>query len=511
MYLFIDGINETDNQAALKEAFGQLLPRINSVIKLVISCRTDSFEALFQAPFWKEVVFKQEFDQSLQTRLLQEQEEDRLYLKLIKSFHQRNSSQSRQEVVAAKIRKQQRAALKKQWQLKQERMLPYSVVVEQFNEKELNEAIQKYKIKAIPVDMAKVDCLDPLKFKLFAALFGDQEMEVSNIFSLELCEQYLNTIISEVIDAFPSYTVPETHEIIYDLATKIRDNRARVIEKKKIAAFPIPEKQKPIIEKLVDAGLLVYRNIDSINASINIDFNSDRILSFVLAQKVALKHSNEDIQDRYLKIIKRRKIYELDRHTAHYLLLFLDRLLSQQNASNSILQALIQKGVKHPEFNYLALNYLADFKTLNVEWIRKIIFDQLREIANRTAKNGSEDVIDNIRFITNRNISTRFFKSANKDLFLIRSCINGLLPILQSENPDFLFDPIKELVQSVPFAKRSSHFYYLIKLLTPIYSFAPQQVMGIIEELCFLEEELRNSSGKSIRILRNRKSNSTTL
>ncbi len=479
LYLMLDGINETNQPAAVKSAIEGALAQSPTVFRFVISCRIDSFRLHFKAPFWNAFLFRGDISDTDLLSSISENEVDKRFRKSV--------SQGQLRKINVLIEKHRMKLREKRKELARAHAINCSVLLGRFNEAELRDALERYAIKARLTGKARKDCTDPLIFKFFAETEGRSDREVAEVFSLETSQKYLDLKITEVKNQFPYPDEKEVTELLFEVSRKNAALRSGQPGRYRDSDL-FGDRQAAILENLVDSGILRWQ--ENQDGRRQLVFSFDRMLSFMLSLQLARHGQTKVLEKSLYQLIGHSLIDEIDIHRVHYLLLFLDEMEATDQC-----QFWIQRFLRHDSLRRPTISQLPGFRSLPVEKVVLILENVLAEMARKRVfkrNDGDEYLFRNPHVDTIHLQIQANDQAGNEVIRTVAACATAFTTLVQSGHSESVLRALQKFLLPISNFKRARLLFPLITVVCALYDRYRSDCKSLLESLCLLEQEITN-------------------
>jgi hypothetical protein len=464
--VFVDGINETDDQPWVLNGFREALQHSQSTIRFTISCRTDSFRLRYREPFWRDHVYQD--TSGLGDHYIAGKRSTAFLNKLAQHARQDKTLTDQQRALV------ETALIK---QLRESAARPHpttdliaSAFLSSFTESEFEQAIGKYRLTAQLVGEARETCHDPLMFKFFFDSFGHEAREVSELFTVTNASAYLTKTIADACTK--GFQEDAAQALIFKIAKESSKHSHRSGAGQG-ATLANPDEIN-LAEALVDSGLLLWRRWSRADGARTVAFSFDRILSFILALQ-AKERGKSTLIGTLLRILDEESPNEIDVHQCYYLLLLLDGQEDQvSSVRNWIAICLRRRPLRGAAILALPeITQLSQTEVLDI--IRKLLSRVVREPRRDTLQ--PQGVTPETRA---KPISTVYTAADALSAMARRGAARQVVAFVE----DVLTASIGD--------ERTTFWFPLLKPLAVTYPELPEISLRLIESICdsYLEIEL---------------------
>jgi hypothetical protein len=476
--VFIDGINETEDAAWAKRGIRELLMKCPKTFRFVLSCRTDSFRLYFQDAFWAEYIYQEKSP-------LADLEADKNLARAFKdkalTRFDRVFTPEQKRAVENALREQREAEKAKRAQRLRELATEGSLYLQQFNEAEFNDALVKYGINAKLVGDALQYTHNPLVFRFFAETVGKEDREISDVFTLENAQRYLDKHVQEATRK--GYDKATTLSYIFEVA---RQCRKQYGDGDGFVGTAPGAEARPLANALIESGLLMRRGEGPGGGRERVSFTYDRVLSFVLASE-ADSGGGGDIVKRLKEIYRERRPPVIDIHQCLYLLLFLEE---QSPDDASAVQKWVHLFLGRNEFGPQVVQMLPEFKTWPAERVIGEVRRLLLSIPYPPRKRlyyGERDRVWDLDYFT------------PIDSPLVSACADALSTLARKGHAAEVIRLIEGHLIQCSRDERLELFYPLVKPAAVAFQHDPDRCMSLLKQLCHTGEEVEVRAERSRR------------
>ncbi len=476
LLILIDGINEFEDRERVKKALLYWLDQAPTNVRLVLSCRTDSFRAAFADAHWRQYMYivKPPPD----TRPVESESLRIVPEKYLRRFAQHVSPKQDAEIRTAML-EYEKAVARKKLELRRRSLIESSILLGSFNEVEFLAALRKYGIKARLIGRAREDCHDPFVFRLFSDTYGQMQQEITNIFGVSSCRDYLDRCISTLDRG-------EALQLLFSAADRCKHSRSceidSIVELGGVLSTPCSFAQfTPQLEVLVDSKLLSWGKMQASGIPESFSFSFDRMLSFVFALKVSNEGASA-IREYLKEAIEKPVLSDIEIHAVRYILLLLEE--SEFTEFSPELEQWVDRLLSRQQDRWDFIELLTELTTVPHDTIIRKIDSILSGLqVSRSMWRHRSDSEDT--FVTfDDDVS---FENRDADRVVL-ACSRVLAEIIRNGGTSLALDFLREFLNRYSSFERRKLFYWLIDPLAVASASHPIESLSLIESLCDLAD-----------------------